>query len=48
VEIKLPDAAEFYKEQSNTGHHLSLVYGDYTEQLKQLGEIMGFETTCIE
>jgi hypothetical protein len=48
VEIKLPDAAGFYKEQANTGHHLSLVYGDYTEQLKQLGEIMGFETTCIE
>ena len=48
VHIKIPDAAGFFKEQANTGHHLSMVYGDYTQELKQLGEIMGFETICIE
>jgi hypothetical protein len=48
VEIKLPDADKFFKEQANTGHHLSLIYGDYTKQLKQLGEILKFETVCID
>ncbi len=48
IHVKIPDAARFFKEQANTGHHLSVVYGDYTQELKQLGEIMGFETICIE
>ncbi len=25
------------------GHHLAVVYGDYTEQIRELGEIVGFE-----
>lgn len=26
------------------GHHLAMIYGDYTKEVKKLGKVMGFET----
>jgi len=36
-------AHEFMKKQADYGNHLCWVYGDYTGQLKKLGDIMGVE-----
>ena len=44
VKIKI----EFFHEQANTGHHLAVVYGDYTQELKGLGDLMNFEVVEIE
>jgi len=30
-------------EEANFGHHLAMVYGDYVQDLKDLGEIMKFK-----
>lgn len=43
ADIKVPDAAEFFEKQKMTGHHLAMVYSDITEDLRELGAIMGFE-----
>jgi hypothetical protein len=32
-----------YKKQCLVGNHVALVYGDYTEQLKALAEVLGVE-----
>ena len=37
------DQADFFYKHINFGNHLPLVYGDYTRELKLLGEILGFE-----
>jgi len=29
------------------GHHLAMVYGDYTEDLRGLGKIVGFEVVEV-
>jgi len=44
VHIKLAnDIRDFFYKQRDFGHHLAMVYGDYIEDIKMLGEIMGFE-----
>ena len=30
------------------GHHLAVVYGDYTEQIRELGEIVGFDVEVFK
>lgn len=47
VTIKIPRAKEFFHEQQNFGHHLSIVYGDYTEQVQYLSKMMGFGVVSI-
>jgi len=47
VSIRVPNAIEFFHEQANTGHHLAVVYGDYTQELKGLGDLMDFELVEI-
>jgi len=47
VTIKIPSAIEFFHAQSETGHHLAMVYGDCTEELKELGDLMHFEVVEI-
>jgi hypothetical protein len=48
VSIKIPNALEFFHQQANTGHHLSLVYGDYTQQIKRLATLMNFEVIDVD
>ncbi|RJS85468.1 hypothetical protein CW706_01310 [Candidatus Bathyarchaeota archaeon] len=43
AEIKVSDAVKLFHKEREFGHHLVMVYGDYTEKLKALGEILGFE-----
>ena len=43
LEIKVSDAMEYFHKASDFGHHLAMVYGDYTENIKKLGKIMNFE-----
>jgi len=47
VDIKIPNGYEFWRESQNFGHHLSFVYGDYINNIRDLGDIMGFETVAI-
>jgi hypothetical protein len=37
------DNRDFFKKQCLFGNHVPLVYGDYFEQVKALGEILGLE-----
>jgi len=43
VDIKIPNVREFIHKQADFGHHLAMVYGDYTQKLKKLANIMKFE-----
>jgi len=40
---EVADVKDFFKKQLDFGHHYSWVYGDYIEQLKDLGEVLGLE-----
>jgi L-fucose isomerase-like protein len=42
VSIRVKDSREAMREMQVYGHHLSLVYGDCTEQIRDLGELMDF------
>ncbi len=41
--IKVPDVAGFFHKAADFGNHSVMVYGDYTRELKELGNLMGFE-----
>jgi len=43
IYIKMDDIMDYYEKSKEFGHHLSMVYGDYTKQIKRLGEVMKFE-----
>ncbi len=43
VYFKPQDQKTFYDAQKYVGNHMPLVYGDYTQELKRLGEILGLE-----
>ncbi|MCD6356830.1 MAG: hypothetical protein J7L66_06035, partial [Anaerolineaceae bacterium] len=45
--MKITNAKLFHKLEQTTGHHYSIVFGDYTADILELGEIIGFETTII-
>jgi len=47
--IRPPDgrADEFLKKRLEYGNHLQWVYGDYTDQLRQLGPMVGLEVEVI-
>lgn len=47
VEIEITSGKRFWKKSQDYGHHLSFVYGDYTSQIEELGELMGFEVENI-
>ena len=34
---------EYFHKASDFGHHLAMVYGDYTEEIKKLARLMNFE-----
>ena len=47
VTLKIPDGKELYDKLQDYGNHMSLVYGDYYQQIKDLGKLMGYETEGI-
>jgi L-fucose isomerase-like protein len=40
-------AEEFVRKQADYGNHLPWVYGDYSEQIKKLGELIGFDVVVV-
>jgi len=42
AEIKVRDARDFFHKEMDFGHHLAMVYGDYVDDLRCLGELVGF------
>jgi len=47
VTIKLNNCYEFWRASQNYGHHFSLVYGDYTQEIRDLGDMMKFEVELM-
>lgn len=47
LEIKIPNAIEFFHQQVHTGHHLAMVYGNITQELKELAEMMDFQVLDV-
>jgi len=45
VVIQLPDVLDFFHKAPDFGNHCGMVYGDYTEEIKAVGRLMGFEVT---
>lgn len=44
VFFRVADQKDFYDKQMYVGNHLCLVYGDYTERLKDMADLLGVET----
>jgi L-fucose isomerase-like protein len=47
VSITVADARETMRRMQDFGHHLSMVYGNCVEQVRDLGELMGFEVVMV-
>ena len=47
VTLQIPDGREFLDRVQNYGNHLSLVYGDYCQSIKDLGRLTGFEVEVV-
>ena len=47
VNIEIPNGYEFWRESQNFGHHLALVYGDYINKVRDLGDIMNFKVVLV-
>ena len=41
--IKIPNVRKLFHEEADFGHHLAMVYGDYIQELKDLGRLMRFD-----
>ena len=48
VTLSVPDCYELWRSSQNYGHHFSLVYGDYTEDIRDLGDMMKFDVELIK
>jgi len=47
INIEIPNGYEFWRESQNFGHHLALVYGDYINKIRDLGNLMNFEVISV-
>jgi len=47
LEIKIPNALEFFHQQMVTGHHLAMVYGDVSPEINRLSNIMNFQVIQV-
>ena len=47
LEIRVSNAMRYFHLSSDFGHHLAMVYGDYTEEVKKLGNLMNFEVVEV-
>lgn len=45
--FKLSDCYEFWRASQNYGHYLSLVYGDYTQEIRALADMMKFDIELV-
>ena len=45
--IRIPDVVSFFHKAADFGNHSAMVYGDYTQQLKELGDLMDFEVVEV-
>jgi len=45
--IRVRDVVELFHREADFGHHLAMVYGDYTRELRDLGDIMDFKVTLV-
>lgn len=43
VNVRVADVVDLFHKEADFGHHLVMVYGDYAQELKDLGILMGFE-----
>lgn len=43
VDVKVKDVMDLFEKEQDFGHHLALVYGDYTDEIVRLGKLMGFD-----
>ncbi len=43
VSIKVKNARDGFEKTKDFGHHMVMVYGNYSEQIKRLGEILKFD-----
>jgi len=43
LEIKVSDAMEYFHKAADFGHHLAMIYGDYTDEIKKMGKLINFE-----
>jgi len=41
--IEVPDITGFFRKTANFGNHSAVVYGDYIQELRELGDLMNFE-----
>ena len=41
--IKVRDVVDLFHKEADFGHHLAMVYGDYTRELRELADLMGFK-----
>jgi len=42
VDIAVNDVVDLFEKEQDFGHHLAVVYGDYSEEIRRLGNIMRF------
>ena len=47
VTLKVPDVYELWRSSQNYGHHFSMVYGDYTREIRDLGDMMNFDVELV-
>jgi len=45
--IKVSDAEQYFESAQQTGHHFSMIYGDYTEQMKALANVLKIEIEIL-
>ena len=41
--IEVPDVTGFFRKAADFGNHSAVVYGDYIQELRELGDLMNFE-----
>jgi hypothetical protein len=47
VNFKVRDCKETMRKMQDIGHHLAVVFGDYTDQIRDLAELMDFEVVIV-
>jgi hypothetical protein len=44
---RVPDVKKFFNVQCNYGHHMVWAYGDWTQELEELGSALGLEVETL-
>ena len=43
VFFTVKDSKDFFRKQAAVGNHMPLIYGDFEDQIIELGELLGLE-----